>query len=387
MIAVTLRRRPGGRRRTTVRTRSTTRGPHREAMSSSSSTTSPLATAVMASQPGRADDDVRRLPAALGVGEEDQVGVGRDDELGVELRVPAAVALGLVGDVAQADEVVHLADERVRRDREVGVVELVVVATAAPPAAAARRGSRRCPPPSGRRARRPRRRGRSPRRAARSGRRRRRWPPAPSPPSGRGRASRAGRSGQGGPVGDHQVGLVAGDRLDVRLERRQVGDDTGLGLGEVRQLSTATTWSPAPMANSISVCGRRQRDDAAAGRRPPMSSASAPAAVVAGATVAAVVRRRPWVRSPRSSSSSPHAASRSTPASTPASDGLHTVPPSRWRTRVRQRHRESALASRVWLSHAGPGDRTRPRLTRGFTVAGQCRDLTGLRWVLRPAER
>ena len=39
----------------TVRTRSTTRGPHREAMSSSSSTMSPLATAVMASQPGRAD--------------------------------------------------------------------------------------------------------------------------------------------------------------------------------------------------------------------------------------------------------------------------------------------------------------------------------------------
>ena len=46
----------------------------------------------------------------------------------------------------------------------------------------------------------------------------------------------------------------------------------------------------------------------------------------------------------------------------------------------------TALASRVWLSHAGPGDRTRPTAVEdgGFTVAGQCRDLTGLRWVLRP---
>ena len=146
---------------------STTRGPHREAMSSSIAKTWPFWTAVIWSHPSRALDGLEALAAALRVGEEDEVRVGGDDRLGVELRVAAHV-LGRVGDVAQAEQLVDLPDER----RRAGAVAVRARArgrrSAGPPTSAATRRARRGRSASGRPARRPPRRGRWPRRAARS---------------------------------------------------------------------------------------------------------------------------------------------------------------------------------------------------------------------------
>ena len=94
------------------------RGPQRDAMSSSSGTTAPDWTALSWSQPGRALTVAGVLRAADGVGQEDQVRVGLDDVLLRQLRVAAAVRVGLVGDVLEAEQRVHLADERLRRDRK-----------------------------------------------------------------------------------------------------------------------------------------------------------------------------------------------------------------------------------------------------------------------------
>ena len=138
------------------------------------------------------------------------------------------------------------------------------------------------------------------------------------------------------------------------------------------------------------------------GRRRPLGAvvASAAVAVARGRRVdPAVVGSGPPSSPPRSSadavvaaesasSSPPHAAaSRTRPASAPARNGLTaTVPPWGWRSRNRQRLREPPLPR-------GSGCRTQGQATGlvralheegGFTVAGQCRDLTGLRWVLRP---
>ena len=66
-------------RRRSTRRRSTTRGPQREAMSSSSSTTWPFLTAVSRPSRGAPRPSSARLLAALGVGQEDQVGVGLDE--------------------------------------------------------------------------------------------------------------------------------------------------------------------------------------------------------------------------------------------------------------------------------------------------------------------
>src|SRR5919109_1415518 len=71
---------------------------------------------------------LRRLAAALRVRQEDQVRVGGDDVLGGKLRIAAGRTLRLVGDVLEAHDPVELSDERVRRDRVVRVVELVVEA-------------------------------------------------------------------------------------------------------------------------------------------------------------------------------------------------------------------------------------------------------------------
>ena len=68
---------------TIARSRSTTRGPHREAMSSSSTTIWLFLTAVMPAQPLRALTVSGVLLAALGVGQEDQVRVGLDQRLRV----------------------------------------------------------------------------------------------------------------------------------------------------------------------------------------------------------------------------------------------------------------------------------------------------------------
>src|SRR4051812_45462051 len=66
------------------------------------------------------------LLAALRVGEHDQVGRGLDDVLGRELRVPAVGALGLVGDVLQAELLVEAPDEGAAGRGVEGLVELVV---------------------------------------------------------------------------------------------------------------------------------------------------------------------------------------------------------------------------------------------------------------------
>ena len=71
-------------------------------------------------------DRLRRLRAAVDVGEHDDVRAARDDVLGRELRIAAAPrGVGGVGDVPEAEERVDAADERARRRRvEVGA-ELV----------------------------------------------------------------------------------------------------------------------------------------------------------------------------------------------------------------------------------------------------------------------
>ena len=190
-----------------------------------------------------------------------------------------------------------------------------------------------------------------------------------------------------GAVGDHQVGLVAGDRLDVRLVRRQVGDDTGRLGRELRQAVDGDDLVAGADGEEHLGVRRRQRHDAArhvvcgrrrrgGGRRRGRGDGRCGRLDAAGGSVAA-------------ESSVVVAATRGEQERTgehAGEDGLHTFlhllggqdPAASPRT---------ALASRVWLSHAGPGDRTRPHPRGGFTVAGQCRDLTGLRWVLRPAER
>ena len=76
------------------------------------------------------------------------------------------------------------------------------------------------------------------------------------------------------------------------------------------------------------------------------------ASLAAGATVVAAV----------SGSSSPQAAANSVrPAIAPASHGFTATCASKWlEVKKPAASPRTALASRVWLSHAGPGDRTRP---------------------------
>ncbi len=77
--------------------------------------------------PARSRGDRRCvLPAALRVGEDDDLRVLRDDVLGRQLRVAAAGRVRRVGDVLEAEQPVDAADERLRRRRVVRRVELVV---------------------------------------------------------------------------------------------------------------------------------------------------------------------------------------------------------------------------------------------------------------------
>src|SRR5947209_20085853 len=66
--------------------------------------------------PGPGRNRRRRLVAALGVGQEDEVGLGLQHELVRQLRVAAGLVLGGVGDVLQPHHLVELSDERVRRN-------------------------------------------------------------------------------------------------------------------------------------------------------------------------------------------------------------------------------------------------------------------------------
>ena len=112
--------------------KSTRRGPQRDAMSSLSSTIRPVLHGgeLVPAGPGR--DGLGVLGAAQGVGQEDHVGVGVHQVLVAELRVApsAAVGVGGIGHVDEAEQPVHLPDERAAGDRVEGVVELVEVADA-----------------------------------------------------------------------------------------------------------------------------------------------------------------------------------------------------------------------------------------------------------------
>ncbi len=232
------------------------RGPQRDATSSSSGTTAPDWTALSWSQPGRALTVAASWRAADGVGQEDQVRVGLDDVLLRQLRVAAAVRVGLVGDVLEAEQRVHLADERLRRDREEGVVELVVVGQ-----------------------------GRRPRRQSLddgvdlrlhlpdqlrgltdvAGGHTELLELLVHVVEGRRRGERehgdvelpeAGRQA-GGVVGDdHQVRLLGRDRLDVRLERREVRDRR---VGRVVRVAVDRGHLRAG-ADGVEHLGRRRRE-------------------------------------------------------------------------------------------------------------------------------
>ena len=203
---------------------------------------------------------------------------------------------------------------------------------------------------------------------------------------GRARSRRSPRrsGSKPGEVGPHGLGLgrVVGLVVD--------GDDLVAGADGEQHLRRRRRQRHDALRD---VAGRRRRRRVvgAVDARPSMpvggavgSARRSPVAVAADVVAAA---------SP-SSSSPPQPAANSGQAGDDAGESMvlvDTVPPSSWRTSARQRLREPPLASRVWLSPAGPGDRTRPpplaRAVGGFTVAGQCRALTGLRWVLRPPER
>ena len=86
---------------TICRSSSTTRGPQRDATSSSRVTTLPSVTAVQGAEAGPAPERLGRLRAALAVGEEHRVRVGVDDGLGRQLRVAGRLRLGAVGDVVE----------------------------------------------------------------------------------------------------------------------------------------------------------------------------------------------------------------------------------------------------------------------------------------------
>ena len=76
---------------------------------------------------GPRGDGLGRLLAALRVREDDEVGALRDDVLAAELRVAARVGVGgRVGDVHEPEQLVDAADERVRGGREEVGAELVV---------------------------------------------------------------------------------------------------------------------------------------------------------------------------------------------------------------------------------------------------------------------
>ena len=103
----------------TVWSRSTMRGPHRDAMSSLSPTTWPLCDRRHRRPARPRRHRVGGLPAADGVGQEDPVRVRLHDELRRELRIAAAGRgrRGAIGDVVQSEEAQHLPDERRRRHR------------------------------------------------------------------------------------------------------------------------------------------------------------------------------------------------------------------------------------------------------------------------------
>ena len=110
----------------TARTKLTIRGPHRDAIESSTRTIVPVRTAddVLPARPR--GDRARRLLAAVDVGEHDDVRALRDDVLGGELRVAGARRVRRVGDVLQPEQRVDPADERLRRGRVEIRPELVV---------------------------------------------------------------------------------------------------------------------------------------------------------------------------------------------------------------------------------------------------------------------
>ena len=116
------RRRHEGRRQpfrasATDSAKSATRGPQREAMSSSAASTWPFLTAGTVSNAGTLGERLGGLVAALGVGQHDQVRRLADDVLGGQLRVAAGGVGGAVGDVLQAEHRVDAADERAARRR------------------------------------------------------------------------------------------------------------------------------------------------------------------------------------------------------------------------------------------------------------------------------
>ena len=235
----------------TASTKSGTRGPHREAMSSSITTTPPFWTAVSASQPGRSADLLGGDSAALVVGQEHQIGIGREQVLGRDLRVGRAGLLGgLVGDVGQAEVGVDLTDERVAaRGVQVGV------RARGTPTAGGPSGSPRSPSRSGLHVRDD---------AAASSP----WPvAAPMARSAgrrrRGRQRPTGRSRGRQPV--QAVGELArtSPEASTRSGRysaiastfgsKPESSVTGASAGKSDWSSTATTCSPAPIANSVSV--------------------------------------------------------------------------------------------------------------------------------------
>ena len=156
-----------------------------------------------------------------------------------------------------------------------------------------------------------------------------------------------------------RVGLVAGDRFDVRREAGEVGRTARSRPGSWTGRRRRSTWSPAPMANSISVAvgdSDTMRCGHVAARAGPRRR-SGRRRVDAGAVVAGAVDRLGGGRvavaadvvavvAAASSSSPPHAAASSSQAGDDAGGhGPHGTVRSSidWRTSTRQRLREPPL--------------------------------------------
>ena len=190
-----------------------------------------------------------------------------------------------------------------------------------------------------------------------------------------------------GPIGDHKVGLVTGDRLDVRLVCGQVGDDTGRLLRKVGQTVDGDDLVAGADGEQHLGVGRRERDDPArdlarrrrrgrgAGGRRGRSDRPCGRLDAGGG-----FRRCGIVVVVATCGEQQHSGERA------GEDGLHT-----FLHLVGGQESGSVTAVRPCLEGLVVARRARRPDSSpppgGFTVAGQCRDLTGLRWVLRPGER
>ena len=257
-----IRRSPADTAPATAASRSTRRGPQREATSSSRGTTRPAGHRLQGVPAGAGRHRLRRLAAAPGVGQEDEVRVGGQDELGAQLRVAGAGAVGRRRRCSpcprRAKQAAH---EGPRGEAVEGGVELVVVGERAASLGTAETRRSTSPADGGHQRL---------RLGLQSGGRPQRPHLAVGVLQGEGRGEEQGGDAQGGQAGA-QVTRVVGEHHQVRVEGRhrlhpQV-EGVQLGGGcrlrrEVGELVGGHHPRPRPQGVEDLGVRRRRRHDA-----------------------------------------------------------------------------------------------------------------------------